>query len=112
MAVQKKSNKNHSRHYWQNHIRTHLESDLSRAEYCRRYNLSYHALSYWQRKLSKPSPLPTALVPVPDLKITSPHTSDQGSGVKIILDNDVTIEVTEQFSPVALNRVLSVLTHR
>ena len=67
MAAQKKSKKNHSRHYWQNHVRTHLESTLSRAEYCRRYNLSYHALSYWQRKLSKPSPLPTALVPVPDL---------------------------------------------
>ena len=112
METQDKSRINHSRHYWQRHIRTQQESGLSRAEYCRQQNLSYHALTYWQKKLSKSSPSATALVPVRVEKILRPPVTRQEAGVKIILNNTVAIEVTEQFSPLALQRVLSVLEQR
>lgn len=112
MAQQQKSMRKHPRHYWQTHIRMQQESGLSRAEYCRQHNLSYHTLTYWQRKLAKPSSAPTALVPVPVGKIIRRPVTSLGAGVKILLDNDVAIEVTEQFSQVALNRVLSVLEQR
>jgi len=112
MAQQQKNRRTHPRHYWQTHIRKQQESGLSKAEYCRRHNLSYYALNYWQRKLSKTSPTPTALVPVSVGKIIRRPVTSQGAGVKILLNNDVAIEVTEQFSPVTLNRVLSVLEQR
>ena len=98
MVTQHKSKRNHSLHYWQRHIRTQQESGLSRAKYCRQQNLSYHALTYWQKKLGKPSPASTALVPVPVEKILRPLVTSQGAGVKIILDNTIAIEITEQFS--------------
>ena len=112
MATQDKSRRNHPRHYWQRHIRSQQKSGLSRAEYCRQQNLSYHALTYWQKKLGKASPSVTTLVPVPVEKILRPPVTSQGAGVKIILNNTVAIEVSEQFSPLTLHRVLSVLEQR
>ena len=112
MAQKKKGRGKHSLHYWQAHIRKQQESDLSRAEYCRQHNLSYHAMAYWQRKVSKPFSAPTTLVPVPVGKIIRRPVINQQAGVKILLNNDIAIEVAEQFSPVALNRVLSVLEQR
>ena len=85
---------------------------MSRAEYCRQHNLPYHAITYWQRKLFIPSPAATVLVPVPAEKIIRRPVNNQKAGVKILLNNDVAIEVTEQFSLMALNRVLSVLETR
>ena len=112
MATQHKSRRNHSRHYWQRHVRAQQESGLSQAEYCRQHNLSYHALTYWRRKLGKPSPSAPALVPVPVEKILRPPVRGQGAGVKIILNNTVVIEVSERFSPLVLQQVLSVLEQR
>ena len=37
--------------FWRAHVRTLGGSGLSRREYCRRYHLSYSALTYWVRKL-------------------------------------------------------------
>ena len=37
--------------FWQAHLRALGGSGLSRREYCRRHHLSYHALTYWVRKL-------------------------------------------------------------
>lgn len=37
--------------FWQDHVEALAQSGLSRREYCRRHNLSYHAATYWWRKL-------------------------------------------------------------
>ena len=55
------------RRFWQTHLKALATSGFSRSEYCRRHNLSYHALTYWVRKqqeisLVKPA---LALVEVP-----------------------------------------------
>ena len=34
------------------HVNALAKSGLSRAEYCRQHNLSYHSMIYWQEKLS------------------------------------------------------------
>jgi hypothetical protein len=48
-------------------------------EYCRRHDLSYHALTYWQRKLYRPSRQPAQLVPVPVETMTRARSvSDSG----------------------------------
>jgi hypothetical protein len=39
------------RHFWQPHVEALAQSGLSRREYCRQHNLSYHAATYWLRKL-------------------------------------------------------------
>ncbi len=112
MATQGRNRKKYSRKYWQRHVKTHEKSGLSRAEYCRQQNLSYHALAYWQKKQGKISTPATSLVPVPVEKIFRHPLDSQGAGMKIILNNTVAIKVTEQFSPLTLQRVLSVLEKR
>ena len=100
-----------TRNQWQAHIRILEKSGLSRAEYCRQHNLSYHALTYWLRKLSASSSHQPLLVPVP-LRQTAILSDRQPSGVKILLGGRVAIELTEQFSPAALHRALTVLEGR
>ena len=113
MAQQQECRNKHTHHYWQTHIRKLQESGRSRAEYCRQQKLSYHALTYWHRKLANSSPGSSALVPIPVQKIIRQSmATTQGAGVKILVGNDVAIEVAERFSSSALNQVLSVLEQR
>jgi len=101
-----------SRRHWQTHVKAQEKSGLSRAEYCRRHDLSYHALTYWQRKLSGPSRQHTQLIPVPVERTTQQYQPGLSSGIKILLNNRIAIEVAEEFSPKTLNRILSVLENR
>ena len=39
---------------WRVHLDAQSNSGLSRAEYCRQHDLSYHAFGYWRRKLHWP----------------------------------------------------------
>jgi len=100
------------RRHWQAHVMAQKKSGLSRAEYCRRHDLSYHALTYWQRKLSRPSRQHTQLIPVPVERTTQQYQPDLSSGITILLNNRIAIEVTEEFSPGTLSRILSVLENR
>ncbi|HHD57294.1 MAG TPA: hypothetical protein ENK89_06430 [Desulfobulbaceae bacterium] len=113
MLEQKKTAKL-SRGQWQAHIRAQKKSGLSRAEYCRRHELSYHALTYWQRKCTEPSRTQSLLVPVPTGWIVGRCmvTQQQPAGVKILLNDRIGIEITERFSSKALLQVLSVLENR
>ena len=36
--------------FWKNHVELQKISDLSRADYCRQNNLSYHNFAYWLKK--------------------------------------------------------------
>jgi len=98
-------------HYWQAHVTAQQKSGLTRAEYCRRHGLSYHALTYWRTKLSGASRQQAQLVPVPVEKFLRGR-SGSSSGVRIVLDDRIAIEVTEQFSPEVLGQVLSMLEKR
>ena len=96
---------------WQSHVKALRRSGLTRAEYCRRHRLSYHALAYWQRKLDQPQGVAApVLVQVPTVKR---HEVQQNrSGVSIRMESGMRIELDRQFSPEALGKVLEVLEGR
>ena len=98
---------------WQTHINAAEKSGLSRAKYCRRYNLSYHTMTYWQRKLAKSNGGKTTLVPV-----TLPTALLRNGGqhnhaeLKVLLPGKMSVAVGDNFSPATLNRLLTVLENR
>lgn len=105
--------KTNIKRHWQAHIHAQEKSGLSRAAYCRQHNLSYHALTYWKRKISGTEKQQTKLVPVHvDSLMSMNKTSDHPSGMKIVLGDHLAIEINEQFSPTALSKILSVLEGR
>lgn len=98
---------------WQAHITAQKQSGLSRAEYCRQHQLSYHAANYWNRKLLKPTSQETTLVPVTlasGIKINSGAMAQ--SILKVILPNKIAIEVDDGFSPTTLTKLLVTLEKR
>lgn len=100
---------------WQAHVQAFRRSGLSRAEYCRRQNISYHALAYWQRKLSGPGTgrsVP-ALVPVSLAGNIGCHSSQPGrAALRVILPGRLSVEVGDGFSPATLSRLLATLEGR
>jgi len=63
------------RRFWQDHIEGLAKSGSSRSAYCRRHQLSYHALTYWLRKQSQPvAEAALSLVEVP-LHLAGPCSS-------------------------------------
>ena len=99
--------------HWQAHVTALKKSGLSRAEYCRQHQLSYHAATYWQRKLSKPVNKGTTLVPVTFTADTLKNpVSAVEAALKVVLPNKIAIEVSDNFSPVTLIRLLATLEER
>jgi len=105
-------NRQRSRQHWQAHISAQMKSGLSRAAYCKENNLSYHAATYWSRKLSQSQSgqEQTNLVPVrfsSNIALNTYQTAR--SGLKVILPNKIVIEVGDDFSPSTLKKLLTAL---
>ena len=105
-----------SRSAWLAHVKASSQSGLSRAEYCRRHNLSYHTLTYWCKKAA-PQSIPAQtdsvnLVPVPLPLIQRPSATRESSGVQIQLAGNITIDVAVDFSQDTLRKVLTVFEGR
>lgn len=99
--------------FWRTHITAMTQSGFSRAEYCRRCNLSYYALTYWQRKLAKPSSNPVTLVPVAlQAERKSSVTESSQAPLKILLPGNLAIAVGDNFSGATLDRLLTLLENR
>jgi hypothetical protein len=90
------------------------QSGLTRAEYCRQQKLSYHALTYWQRKLSaKPSSKRTTLVPVPLKSLMDQSTvQSKRAALRVVLSDKIAVEIGDNFSSATLTRLLATLEHR
>jgi len=88
--------------FWQAHVHALGASHLSRCEYCRQHHLSYHALTYWVRKLRREEDrtLP-ALVEVP-VSLSRPS-------FRLHLGQGYLLEIEPDFDPVSLKRLLGVL---
>lgn len=97
--------------FWQAHVRALGGSGLSRREYCRRHHLSYHALTYWVRKLRPASPRAplSALVEVP---LSLPLVQRAGPAFRLHLDQGRLLEIASDFDEVSLGRLLGVLERR
>ena len=95
--------------FWQAHVRTLALSGLSRRGYCRRHELSYHALTYWVRKFRQvpvhaSSP---ALVEVPVL--ASSLVQRSGPPFRLHLGDCRLLEIEADFDAASLGRLLGAL---
>lgn len=102
-----------NRHQWLAHVEAQKKSGLNRTEYCKQYNLSYHAMTYWTHKGHSLPDTKTTLVPVP-VKIDSlPHSSRSSQpALRINLSGEISIEVGDNFSASTLTRLLNTLEAR
>lgn len=99
--------------HWQAHKKAQKQSGLSRAEYCRQHQLSYHAMTYWDRRLSEPAIQETTLVPVtftPSIRLNPALAAL--STLKVILPNKIAVEVGDDFSATTLTKLLMTLERR
>ena len=99
------------RRFWQSQLKALATSGFSRSEYCRRHNLSCHALTYWvckQQEISSVKPA-QALVEVP----VRPSLPMCGmAALRLHLGRDRMVEIEPDFYAAALDRVLTVLAQQ
>ena len=98
---------------WKNHLKSWKSSGFSKAEYCRRKHISYHAFNHWQKKLQIPKPpSPITLVKLEESeKITSSFQQPPVSPQSIIRFwvNDFCIEIGNHFSKASLVQLIQTL---
>jgi len=94
--------------FWKRHVKAWRASGLSRAEYCRRHNLSYYGLTYWYRKLKRTGSNPgtCAIVPVMSLEAVG---SRPGTPIRIRFRQHFTIEIDADFDAAVLSKLIAVL---
>jgi transposase len=102
-----------NRRRWQAHVQALQRSGLSRSGYCKQHNLSYHALTYWHRKFSRPKSNESSLVPVPLDRFPGHNSIQPGpAALRIVLPGRLSIEVGDTFSPATLSLLLAILEGR
>jgi len=99
-------------HNWEYHLHALSESGLSRAEYCRRHNLSARALGYRQKKRQLPEASPSQLVAVMIPAKESAQTFNAPASLHLLLPGNLSIAVGDHFSSQTLNRLLATLEGR
>jgi hypothetical protein len=94
--------------FWQAHIKAFATSGFSRSEYCRRHNLSYHAMTYWLRKQSSVgTQSPATLIEVPmRLSVTD---APSNTSLRLHIGAVYMIEIGSNFDEATLTKVLTVL---
>jgi hypothetical protein len=101
------------RRQWLAHIKAQKNSGLNRTEYCKQYNLSYNAMTYWYGKALAPLVAKTTLVPVPFQRDTvRRYPRHEQVGLCITLSKTISIEVGDNFSSSTLTRLLDTLETR
>jgi hypothetical protein len=98
--------------FWQAHVRALGSSGLSRGDYCRRHQLSYHALTSWVRKFRQApdSAAPPALVEVEGC--LSHLVPRSGPPFRLHLGDGRLLEIDVDFDQASLGRLLAVLEQR
>ncbi len=98
---------------WQAHFAAQARSGLSRSEYCRRQEISYHAFGYWRRKLSKTGFNSVALVPI-TIQPEPRRVINYGcaADLTLVLPGNMSIAVGDNFSGTTLNSLLNLLEAR
>lgn len=95
--------------FWRAHVRALGGSGLSRREYCRRHHLSYHALTYWVRKL-RPAGTRTSLPAL--VEVPLPLVRGAGTTFRLHLGQGRLLEIDSDFEEADLGRLLGVLEQR
>ncbi|MHC4139679.1 MAG: IS66 family insertion sequence element accessory protein TnpA [Planctomycetota bacterium] len=98
---------------WENHLKSWKKSGISRAEYCRNNQLSYHALNYWKKKFEKSKSAPRlTLVKLEEPKDVpssfQPRPLHSQSAIRFWV-KDFCIEVENNFSATVLSQLVQIL---
>ena len=91
--------------FWKNHIHKWQQSDLSQSEYCRRNNLSVKTFGYRKRQRMGESKQNQSFIPV-TIQSEPVRAFDPGSSLQLLLRNGLKIEVTGDFNPCILQKLI------
>jgi len=99
-------------HHWLAHVKAQKKSGINRKEYCKQYDLSYNAMTYWTYKERTFPKIKTTLVPVPFKSNTVQSSRTEQVALRINLSEKVSVEVGDNFSTSTLTRLLDTLEAR
>jgi len=91
------------REHWRAHSKAWSQSGKTQAAYCEQHSLNLKTFAYWRRRLKTESTT-VRLVQLP----TGTQQQPEGSPVRVVVDDRYRIEVTDDFSPATLGRILEV----
>ena len=94
--------------FWKAHVKALQCSGLNRAEYCRRHNLSYHALTYWYEKLKDRESASESSTIVPVISVQQ-MACPSYPPIRIRFKQQFTIEIDEGFDEVLLRKIITAL---
>ena len=94
--------------YWRKHVASWRESDLSQVEYCRLNELPIKNFGYWKRKESKAVATHPRFFPL--VAAGSGRIAEPVPALQLNLKGKrFNIEIGEDFSPMALKRLIATL---
>lgn len=93
---------------WKKHIEKWEESNLTQAEYCRRYNLKIKSFGYWKGRIQKtePSEVQFCQLPVPVIK---KKTCPPEHSLALRVGSRHEITIGDEFKPETLIRLIHTL---
>lgn len=97
--------------FWQRHIDACISSSQTQAQYCKDHSLVISRFYYWKRKLNLNNSSKARFYPLAIQSATAQGSRESGqSGLSLYCRNkNFRIEVAEDFSPVALKKLMAVL---
>ena len=96
---------------WKRHLDRWRTSGLTQIEYCRRHQLKAHQFTYWKKRLA-PADDGITFVPVDIRSRGRQLAAAASSSLRLIVDGDLQIEVTADFDPQLLRRLIASLRSR
>ncbi len=93
---------------WKKHIEKWEESNLTQAEYCRRYNLRIKSFGYWKGRIqnTEPSVVQFCQLPVTTIK-KDPSPPDHSLALQV--GTHYKISIGDEFKPETLIRLIHTL---
>lgn len=95
--------KRSTRDYWQQHYKTFKAAEITQREYCRQNDLAYWSFNKWKRRFDQENES-TSLQQLP-----VKYQPAKPQKLKIILPNNITISIPDDFSEKTLRKIMSAL---
>ena len=93
------------RRFWKQQIQQWKDSGLTQIEFCRLHNLKPHQLTYWKNRF-KPVQAPVSLVELKWEPNFQAAPCPNPSPLRVILNNQLRIDVDRGFDPATLQQLV------
>jgi len=95
---------------WQEKILTWKKSGLNKTKFCRQHDLNSRQFLYWSLKDKKRFVFPpTSIVPVKIKRAFIPLRVMPDASISLFIREDYRVEVSNDFDPITLKRVIQTL---